>query len=177
MLSGQCLTAGRSCTRSRPLIDAGLSLENVPVRRVHALTSIALPFYFLPAIAGRRKRSALAIFVLDQTAGVEKRGGANLRFLAYNTRFLIPPWVAVPHLASHLRSFGQTALTRLGALLSSLCGTFVDPERFRGTPLSRCWDGRWDGAKTIRRAGVNRSIKAVLGHPLTPRFRELLQEV
>src|SRR3990172_6925276 len=26
----------------------------------------------------------------------------NLRYLAYNTRFLILPWVEVPHLASHL---------------------------------------------------------------------------
>src|SRR5450631_1753586 len=26
----------------------------------------------------------------------------NIRFLAYNTRFLILPWVAVPHLASHI---------------------------------------------------------------------------
>ena len=27
---------------------------------------------------------------------------ANIRFIAYNTRFLILPWVRVPHLASHL---------------------------------------------------------------------------
>jgi hypothetical protein len=26
----------------------------------------------------------------------------NIRFLAYNTRFLILPWVKVPHLASHI---------------------------------------------------------------------------
>src|SRR5712692_8325010 len=26
----------------------------------------------------------------------------NIRFIAYNTRFLILPWVAVPHLASHI---------------------------------------------------------------------------
>jgi hypothetical protein len=35
----------------------------------------------------------------------------NIRFLAYNTRFLILPWVAVPHLASHL-------LSRMARLLS-----------------------------------------------------------
>src|SRR5947209_18823661 len=28
----------------------------------------------------------------------------NIRFLAYNTRFLILPWIAVPHLASHILS-------------------------------------------------------------------------
>ena len=26
----------------------------------------------------------------------------NIRFLAYNTRFLILPWIRVPHLASHI---------------------------------------------------------------------------
>ena len=61
----------------------------------------------------------------------------NLRFLAYNTRFLILPWVAVPHLASHV-------LGRMAALVPAdwqrLYGhplyfleTFIDPARFRGT--------------------------------------------
>ena len=26
----------------------------------------------------------------------------NIRFVAYNTRFLILPWIQVPHLASHI---------------------------------------------------------------------------
>lgn len=34
----------------------------------------------------------------------------NIRFLAYNTRFLVLPWVSVPHLASHLLS----RMTRMG---------------------------------------------------------------
>jgi T4 superinfection immunity protein len=51
------------------LIDARLSLENVAVLRVLVLTSVALPFYFLPAILGRQKPSALAIFVLDLLLG------------------------------------------------------------------------------------------------------------
>ena len=33
----------------------------------------------------------------------------NIRFLAYNTRFLILPWVRVPHLASHI--LGRMAAT------------------------------------------------------------------
>jgi hypothetical protein len=37
--------------------------------RVLALTSIALLFYFLPAILGRQKRSALAIFVANLVLG------------------------------------------------------------------------------------------------------------
>src|SRR5438046_10583358 len=61
----------------------------------------------------------------------------NIRFVAYNTRFLILPWVQVEHLASHL-------LGRMAKMLSQdwervyghpiyFVETFVDPERFRGT--------------------------------------------
>ena len=64
---------------------------------------------------------------------------ANIRLLAYNTRFLILPWVTVPHLASHL--LGRIA-RRLSADWQAMYGhpiyfleTFVDPQRFRGT----CW--------------------------------------
>ena len=34
--------------------------------------------------------------------GMPKRDEARIRFIAYNTRFLILPWVRVEHLASHL---------------------------------------------------------------------------
>ena len=61
----------------------------------------------------------------------------NIRFLAYNTRFLILPFVQVEHLASHI-------LGRMARLLPEdweriyghpvhYLETFVDPERFRGT--------------------------------------------
>ena len=108
----------------------------------------------------------------------------NLRFLAYNTRFLILPWVEVPHLASHL-------LARAAKLLSQdwerlyrhpiyFVETFVDPERFRGTCYRAAnWIdlGRTTGrGKDDRTHRPNRSLKQVLGYPLIPRFRELLQE-
>jgi hypothetical protein len=61
----------------------------------------------------------------------------NIRFIAYNTRFLILPWVKVPHLASHI--LGRSA-QRISADWEALythpiyfLETFVDPERFRGT--------------------------------------------
>jgi len=107
----------------------------------------------------------------------------NIRFIAYNTRFLILPWVTVPHLASYL-------LGRMARLLSQdwerLYGhpiyfleTFVDPERFRGTCYRAAnWVmlGRTTGrGKDDHTNRPNRSIKEVLGYPLTPRFRELLQ--
>jgi hypothetical protein len=108
----------------------------------------------------------------------------NLRFLAYNTRFLILPWVEVPHLASHLlaRVMRQLAQDweRLYHHPIYFVETFIDPERFRGTCYRAAnWvrlgptTGRGKDDQTHR---PNRSIKEVMGYPLTPRFRELLQE-
>ena len=108
----------------------------------------------------------------------------NIRFIAYNTRFLILPWVTVPHLASYL-------LGRMARLLSQdwerLYGhpiyfleTFVDPERFRGTCYRAAnWVmlGRTTGrGKDDHTNRPNRSIKEVLGLPVHRQFRELLQE-
>jgi Domain of unknown function (DUF4338) len=109
----------------------------------------------------------------------------NIRFLAYNTRFLILPWVVVPHLASHI-------LSRIARRLSPdwerayghpiyFLETFVDPERFRGTCYRAAnWVllGRTTGrGKDDQTGRPNRSIKEILGYPLTPRFRQLLQRV
>jgi len=108
----------------------------------------------------------------------------NIRFLAYNSRFLILPWVQVEHLASHL-------LGRMARMLSEdweriyghpvyFLETFVDPERFRGTCYRAAnWVllGRTTGrGKDDQTHRPNRSIKEVLGYPLTRRFRQLLQE-
>jgi hypothetical protein len=106
----------------------------------------------------------------------------NLRFLAYNPRYLILPWVHVPHLASHV--LGQMA-RRIAGDWERAYGhpiyfleTFVDPERYRGTCYRAAnWVvmGRTTGrGKNCPNKRPNRSIKEVLGYPLTPRFRELL---
>ena len=108
----------------------------------------------------------------------------NIRFIAYNTRFLILPWIRSPHLASHI-------LGRVTATLSHdwermyehpvyFAETFIDPERFRGTcyraanwvPLGRT-TGRGKDDLTHRQ---NRSIKEVYGLPLKRKFRELLSQ-
>ena len=106
----------------------------------------------------------------------------NIGLIAYNTRFLILPWVRVEHLASHL--LGRMA-ARLSDDWQQLYGhplyfleTFVDPERFRGT----CYRAaNWVVMGTTTGRGKqsnsyvpNRSIKQVLGYPLNRRFRELL---
>lgn len=61
----------------------------------------------------------------------------RLHTLANNTRFLILPWVAVPHLASHLlgavaRRISADWLAKYGHPLEWL-ETFVERERFAGT--------------------------------------------
>ena len=106
----------------------------------------------------------------------------NIHLLAYNTRFLILPWVGVPHLASHI-------LGRMAARIPADWGqsyahpiyvleTFVDPTRFRGA-CYRAANWRVVGSTTGRGKDdqthqPNRSIKQVLALPLHRRFRELL---
>ena len=58
----------------------------------------------------------------------------NIRFIAYNTRFLIPPWIQVPHLASHILGRMPLVLSRDWARIYGhpiyFVETFVDPQRF-----------------------------------------------
>jgi hypothetical protein len=110
---------------------------------------------------------------------------ANIRFIAYNTRFLILPWVRVPHLASHLLSRVAARLKRDWEQLYChpvyFAETFIDPGRFRGTcyraanwKLMGVTTGRGKDDHTNR---PNRPIKEVFGYPLDPRFRELLSQL
>jgi hypothetical protein len=107
----------------------------------------------------------------------------NLHFLAYNCRFLILPWVMVPHLASHI-------LGRMARLISDewqrvyyhplhFLETFVDPGRFRGTcyrAANWIYLGRTTGrGKSDQTGRANRPLKEVWGYPLSPDFREQLK--
>ncbi len=106
----------------------------------------------------------------------------NLSLMAYNSRFLILPWVTVRNLASHI--LGQMAII-LQKDWESVYGhpiyyleTFVDTERYLGTCYKAAnWTclgnttGRGIKEKTTR---ITRSIKAVWGYPLIPDFREYL---
>ena len=109
----------------------------------------------------------------------------NLRFLAYNPRFLILPWVAVPHLASHI--LGRMARI-LPADWQRIYGhevvyleTFVDAARYKGTCYRAAnWivlgdtTGRGKNDLTHK---ANRSIKQILGYPLCRDFRQRLGTV
>jgi hypothetical protein len=107
----------------------------------------------------------------------------NIRFIAYNTRYLLLPWVRVPHLASHIlgKMTGQLSQhwERMYGHPVYFAETFIDPGRFRGT-CYRAANWKFLGLTTGRGKNdhtykPNRPIKEVLGLPLTPRFRELLQ--
>ena len=106
----------------------------------------------------------------------------NIRFIAYNTRFLILPWIRVPHLASHILGRVAAALPEDWERMYShpvyFAETFIDPGRFRGTCYRAAnWVlmGRTTGRGKASNSWIpNRSIKEVLGLALTRRFRELL---
>jgi hypothetical protein len=108
----------------------------------------------------------------------------NIRFIAYNTRFLILPWIRVPHLASHILGRVTRALPgdweRMYSHPIYFAETFIDPGRFRGTCYRAAnWVlmGRTTGRGKASNSWIpNRSIKEVLGLALTRRFRELLSE-
>jgi len=109
----------------------------------------------------------------------------NIRFLAYNLRFLILPWVQVPHLASHLLGRMARVLARDWEQVYGhpvyFLETFVDPQRFRGTCYRAAnWTvlGRTTGrGKDDQTWRPNRPIKEVLGYPLRRDFRERLSQV
>jgi len=108
----------------------------------------------------------------------------NIRFIAYNTRFLILPWVRVPHLASHILGKVTRVLSddweRMYGHPVYFAETFIDPGRFRGAcyraanwQLLGLTTGRGNNDQTNK---PNRPIKEVLGLPLTRRFREYLSQ-
>ena len=122
----------------------------------------------------------------DRYIGWDKQARLkNIRLLAYNTRFLILPWVTVAHLASHILGRMARMISadwqRLYAHPIYFLETFIDPQRFRGTCYRAAnWiylgdtTGRGKDAPTYE---PNRSIKQILGYPLTSDFRQRLSRV
>lgn len=141
-------------------------------------------------VAGERPLACLAwssaprqLDLRDRFVGAPKEAYRhNLHQIAYNSRYLILPWVHVPHLASHL-------LGRIARRISAdwqelyhhplqLLESFVDIERFRGTCYRaanwRCL-GRSQGRGTKSKPGQpDCSIKELWVYPLGKDFRQRL---
>jgi len=124
----------------------------------------------------------LKLDLRDRFVGAPKEAYRHhLHFIAYNTRYLILPWVRVPHLASHL-------LARIARRISTdwqelyghpvvLLESFVDTERFAGTCYRAAnWQcvGRSNGFGTKSKRGDTTSIKEMWVYPLGRNFRARL---
>lgn len=118
----------------------------------------------------------------DRFVGAPKEAYRHhLDRIAYNTRYLIGPWVQVPGLASHL-------LSRIARRISAdwqalyhhplhLLESFVDTQRFAGTCYRAAnWIGlgRSEGRGTKSRTGASASIKEFWVYPLSRDFRARL---
>ncbi len=108
----------------------------------------------------------------------------HIHFIAYNSRFLILPWVRIRHLASHLLGRMSKIVAQDWSRLYHhpvfYLETFVDKERSAGTCYKAAnWiylgdtTGRGKKDQTHK---PNRSIKAVWGYPLDKAFRKMLWE-
>jgi len=105
----------------------------------------------------------------------------RLKYMTNNSRFLIVPWVRVPHLASHILSLickriSADWVAKYGHPLF-LLETFVESGRFRGT----CYQAaNWVHVGRTTGLGRNKStagmlpIKEIYLYPLHKRFREEL---
>ena len=106
----------------------------------------------------------------------------NLQGLTNNTRFLIPAWVQVPHLASHVlgliaRRIRADWQAKYGHPVHAL-ETFVDRSRFTGT-CYRAANWRWMGqtrgrTRNDRDRRIRAPVKDVYLYPLVTDFRQAL---
>jgi hypothetical protein len=116
---------------------------------------------------------------IDWTSATRKR---NLHFITNNMRFLILPWVKVPHLASHI-------LGRIAKRISSdwvekyghpiyLLETFVERDRFRGTSYRAanwmCVGHTRGRTRNDRDNSIRVPVKDIYLYPLCRDFRRYL---
>jgi hypothetical protein len=116
----------------------------------------------------------------DRYIGWSKEDRAQrLQYIAYNSRFLILPWIKVPQLASHLLGLMAKNISRDWEKIYNhplyFLETFVDTERFSGTCYKAAnwiYIGDTTGrGKNEKKHIKTRSIKAIWGYPLTKDFR------
>jgi len=112
----------------------------------------------------------------------KNRPAAALRFMTNNSRFLIFPWVKIPHLASHI-------LSRISRCISSdwvmkyghpvyILETFVQRNRFKGTCYKAAnWGyvGKTTGRGRNSKSNIGElPVKDIYLYPLHKRFRQKL---
>ncbi len=106
----------------------------------------------------------------------------NLYLTTNNMRFLIPHWIKIPHLASHVlgavsRQISNDWLGRYGHSIYVL-ETFVERERFRGTcyrASNWIYTGQTKGRSRNDRYGrIKTSVKDVYVYPLINDFKDKL---
>jgi SRSO17 transposase len=136
-----------------------------------------------PVAALSWSAAALKVGVRDRFIGwSEEQKKTYLDRIANNSRFLIFPWVWVPHLASHVLSLN---IRRLGRDWEQqfhqplwFLETFVDPSRFKGTSYKAAnWIciGQTRGyGKEGRGYAHHGSLKEVYVYVLEPRFRKII---
>jgi len=127
----------------------------------------------------------LKLKLRDALIGAPREAYAhNLHRIAYNGRFLIAPWVKVPHLASHLLGRISRRISQDWQALYHhpihLLESFVDIERFKGTCYRAAnWQclGRSAGRGTKSKSSAkNTSIKELWVYPLSKDFRQQLTQ-
>jgi len=130
--------------------------------------------------------SAWRVAARDQWIGWdEETRKAHLHLTTNNTRFLIFPWVRVPHLASHL--LGQVS-RRLSADWMNkydhpiyLLETFVEQDRFQGTSYQaanwKCVGQTKGRSRNDRDYTLQVPIKDIYLYPLHPKYKEVLCNV
>lgn len=109
----------------------------------------------------------------------------NIHLMAYNTRFLILPWIQIKNLASHILGLIARNISNDWEKLYNhsvyYLETFVDTEKFTGTCYKAAnWIeiGKTKGlGKNSKTNKPNRSIKMVMGYPLTKNYKYLLNYV
>jgi hypothetical protein len=126
----------------------------------------------------------LQLKLRDEFVGAARQAYShNLHLIAYNSRYLIAPWVKVPHLASHL-------LGRIARRISAdwqelyhhpvyLLESFVDIQRFKGACYRAAnWTcvGRSAGRGTKSKAQDKTSIKEFWVYPMRRDFRQKLTQ-
>jgi hypothetical protein len=188
-----CTLSELGAVRLRPLSDAREELEcNAAIESFHPL-GYKKPFGYVMRyrievgdlglgyllFSGAAKK----IQYRDEWIGwSEQQRSRNIPWVVNNSRFLVFPWVKVPHLASHV--LGRLARQLPGdwrarwGFAPLLLESFVDPLHYRGTCYRAAgWEllGNTSGRGLARPGKDYRSSpKLIFVKPIGAQFRQLL---